>query len=542
MKVSNPLFLALLATTPLACDPNLAKEDDNVASYEAPFSSAIATLLDFEFDGQLTVPTSANYLPAIRSQMFYTVGHLNQDGGVARLNRLVATSITATSIGGGLVRVSYHAKLPVVWPSKTSWPSSYTLTLPLRVDSTGQQNFLASYGATCSEPGETATLDNFWYHYRPQAYGCSLNRADVMLATATTRVSNENVATAYPEYHRIWQDGALNLVTIWSKYESGATDPNDAGIDAFNRFVHAIIERYPDAITTPASLPPQVGASTPDITFKFWLPDGRPVTLVALLINELRSEGAAFDKRYNSLSTAADAVLYNGHAGLGSNIAALAKKGQFLPNKYQIFFMNGCDTFAYSDDSMQKARAALNPGSDPQGTRFLDLVYNAMPAYFVSMPDASLALIDALVQYESTSAAKTFPQIFADVDAAQVVLSIGEEDNEFRNTSAFMNAAAHAVLGEEGAVGYKLSQQYTTTLAAGSYSFALDQDPAAQGGDADLRYKIGSGSLVRCTSLFKNTNEYCDFKLSQSSNVTLSVTGDASGMESFYVLRGFRPY
>ena len=78
------------------------------------------------------------------------------------------------------------------------------------------------------------------------------------------------------------------------------------------------------------------------------------------------SAGAAFNKRYAELATNADLIMYNGHAGLGANVRYLSTLGHWFPGKYQILFMDGCDTFAYIDDTIPKQRAALNP-DDPTG-------------------------------------------------------------------------------------------------------------------------------------------------------------------------------
>src|SRR4029079_9895345 len=96
---------------------------------------------------------------------------------------------------------------------------------------------------------------------------------------------------------------------------------------------------------------------------------GAALRVVALLIDGVRVAPASFDKRYGELSPGADVITYNGHAGLGANVRALATKGRFFPGKYQIFFFNGCDTFAYLDETLAKTRALLKP-DDVDSTRY----------------------------------------------------------------------------------------------------------------------------------------------------------------------------
>src|SRR5262249_8471084 len=183
--------LALAALPQLGCgDPDadsttLADDDPNAvippgAQLEQPFTSDVATLMDFDFDGELTSTSGTNVKGQVRAQLMYTVGHLNAEPGVARLDKLVLTNTSGVYIGSGLYRLRYHAFLPVAWGHKTNLPTSYAFTLPHRVDYTGQSTFTTKYGATCNDgEGADVNVNNFWYHYRPRAGGCSLAPADV---------------------------------------------------------------------------------------------------------------------------------------------------------------------------------------------------------------------------------------------------------------------------------------------------------------------------------------------------------------------------
>ena len=83
----------------------------------------------------LIASSGVNLASKVRAQLIYTVGHLNQENGVARLNAVKLTNMKPAYIGGGLYRIRYHARLPVAWASKTNIPTQYTLTLPKRVPS-----------------------------------------------------------------------------------------------------------------------------------------------------------------------------------------------------------------------------------------------------------------------------------------------------------------------------------------------------------------------------------------------------------------------
>jgi hypothetical protein len=505
---------------------NSPDEEDTNVELEAPFTSDVATLMDFEFDSELVTSNATSPKSQIRAQLLFTVGQINGEKGVARLDRLSVTSTTVTAIGSGLSRIKYHAKLPVAWGSKVDLPTSYTLVLPRRVDGAGVQTFTTRYGKTCND-GEDDAVDtaNVWYHYRPKAYGCTLADADVVRATAKTTVSTQNMVAKYPEYHKVWEDSALTVLAVFGKYEENATTDADAGISAYHEFLSAMRSEYPGAVET---------GSGADVTFEADLGSGRRVQVVALLVDRVTTAPPSFDARYSELSPGADVIVYNGHAGLGANVRALSAKGRFFPGKYQIFFMDGCDTFAYVDGALAQTRAPLNP-DDPSGTKYMDIVSNAMPAYFASMSGDTVALLHALSHPE---APLSYGTIFRQVDPAQVVVVTGEEDNVY--TKSYVPKSSWAGFHVAGELGKAEQISYETdVLPAGKYTFAMTPDGASPGGDADLYVRVGTAptatSTYKCKSYLYNSNERCTVTLSAPAKVKMIAKGDSIQRAPFRV-------
>ena len=89
--------------------------------------------------------------------------------------------------------------------------------------------------------------------------------------------------------------------------------------------------------------------------------------------------------------------------------------------------MNGCDTFAYIDSALNDAHAEVNE-DDPEGTKYLDIVANAMPSLFISMPEATMAIMRGLLSYDDPM---TYEEILKDIDDYEVALVTGEHDNEY---------------------------------------------------------------------------------------------------------------
>ena len=421
--------VALLSIVAVAgCSAGAAADTDNS---EGDFSSNQATLLDFEFDSSMLADSSFDDKQTIEDQLLYTLGHLNADNSVGRLDKVELTNIKKTTSGGKL-KISYHAKLPVAWGSKTKLPSTYRFALPYDLTDAGNTAFTEAHKETCVDFGaHDVDTGSMWYYYRPRKDGCDIKASEIVDTTAKVTKSKENTSGKYPEYQKVWEDNRLEIVAIFGKYEADATS-NDAGIDGFNEYVATTqreLAKISSSVTsTPAKLDAEPGPKTNDVSFEATLADGKVVKVTALLVDSITQVYPGFSDRYESLTPTADIIAYNGHAGLGQNVRALAKMGKWVSGKYQIFFQNGCDTFAYVDGSLAQTRAVLNP-DDPAGTKYMEFVVNAMPSFFSSMPDASTALMTGLLSFE---APMTYDTIFENIDKSEVVLVTGEEDNVFQ--------------------------------------------------------------------------------------------------------------
>ncbi len=498
-------------------------------------SSLIASVLDFEWDGEVTTDFAFSNEQVIRDQLLYTIGHLNEHNSVGRLDRLTLTNVRAAS-ENGRTRITYHAKMPVAWGSKTNLPTRYEFTLPVDASFDGTSRFTSKYNTKCIDLGaHDVDQGSMWYYYRPGRSGCRLEAADVVKTTATVTFSSSNTTGMYPEYDKVWEDGTLNVVAVFGKYEDGATTSSDAGIAAYNEFVGAVGRRLRGlgtVTTTPSSVPSSPGIGTPDITFDAVLADGRKVQVVALLVDNVRTTDPRFNTRYEQLSTRADLIAYNGHAGLGDNVRALARKGKWVAGQYVIVFMNGCDTFAYVDGSLAQTRAAINP-DDPTGTKYMEFVTNAMPSFFHEDSEASMALINGLLSYQQPL---TYEQMFRDIDPDQVVLVTGEHDNTFRpvQTGGLLDETASVTRGE--------MLNFSVDVTPGTYLIALDDDPAHRGGDADLYVRRGQAPTMAaydCRPYSNGNKETCSVRVEQPQKLFVSVHGYAA-RETFFTLKAVR--
>ena len=533
------LTCAALALGAASCGAD-GGDDGALREQRRPFASDQATLVVMSFDAELVAPSTSgasnNPTKYVKEQLFYTVGQLNAHASVGQLDRVAISNVQVSANGDGQSRVRYHASLPVGWGDGAP-PASFELVLPRRVSAAGLSSFAAAYASTCVEaPGEHAvTAGNYWYHYRPQAPGCSLAPEHAVRSAATVTIGEGNTSGELPELHHVWADNTLRVVAVFGKYQDGATDPADPGIEAYDTF----LERLPAELgvplsTTPGEVPHHPGTSLPDVTFDGRTDDGRAVQVTALLIDSPKAAGASFDARYAALTREADLVVYDGHAGLGANVHALAQKGSFLPGRWQLFFINGCDTFAYLDDELAKRRAVHNP-DDPSGTKYMDVLTNLMPSYFASMPSASIAVVRGLI-----GPPRSYQEIFADIDPEQVVVVTGEEDNVFDPSwpPPWPGLSASGALARGAADRFE-----TPVLSPGRYLFELRPEPQTNGGDADLYVGLGFEPTTATYSFapyLVGSNETVDVTLDEPTRIQLMVHGYEGSVAptSKYRLRG----
>jgi hypothetical protein len=521
------LLLALAACA--ETDPYAGEEvkSDNKAD-----SSALGVFLDATFDGKLVVDSSWDDNQTIQDQLLYTVGQLNGMTAVGRIDKAKVTNVKKTTVDGK-VQITYTATLPIIWSKRNSIPDSIALQLPLDISYAGQNAFATKYKASCVDFGaHDVDSGSMFYYFRPKASGCHLAAADVFSTTATLAPSPTSTTGKFPEYDKVWEDGTLNVVAIFGKYEDGATS-GDAGIDGFNEFVGAMTSELSShgLTTVPANVPSSPGVTAPDIEFNATLADGKKIHVVALLTDNVNTglQSPAFRARYESLSTHADFIVYNGHAGLGSNIRALASAGKWVAGQYVVVFMNGCDTFAYIDGSLSQAHKAVNP-DDTTGWKYIDIVNNGEPAFFASMAGDTMAMFRGLLAFD---APRTYEQIFQQIDDSQLVMVTGEQDNAF-TPGAGGQPQPWAGLSDHGSVSHSQSKKWTTpTLDAGTYTFDMTGT-----GDADLYVKIGgapTASSYDCRPYKTGSNESCTVTLAQPTTIGVMIRGYASGSSSFSI-------
>ncbi|MBT4762017.1 MAG: hypothetical protein HOO06_09995 [Bdellovibrionaceae bacterium] len=397
------------------------------------FDSAHSIALDgFVENGKILVnsPSPFTAEKRIQEQMKYTIGQLNGVSSVADLNRLEINILDIIPTQNNKYSVSYEAHLFIAWPRNLNIPEEFQLILPESTENQALYDFYEQYvDEKCQSSGaHDLSVGIFWYYYRPNNQDCQLGTEDqpafAVKFSMQLSVSEENTQGKYPEYHKVWEDGRLVITAIFGMADSENTSTYDAGVYAFQQMYHDVIRYYGELIST--SLPPgtHVGLATPEIRLVLKSESG-PVEVNLFLVEGIRFPYNGFRQKYNKLTKYSDFISYAGHSGLGANIRALARMGKFVKDQYQIFLINGCDTFAYTDHALRDAHVEVNPLADSP-YRYIDLITNAMPAFFHSNVRAVMAVVRGL-----TEKRKTYREILSDFDSYQKASVVGEHDNRW---------------------------------------------------------------------------------------------------------------
>ena len=305
------------------------------AEYDEPFTSAVATLLNFDFDGQLTAASASNPKGLVRAQLLYTVGHFNGENGVAQLQKLVLTNITSTYLGGGLYRVKYHAHLPVAWGGKTNLPTSYALTLPMRADAPTSVQDQVRRDLQRRRIGRR--------HRRqllvllPSARGRLLARRRRRREHDRGRdgVERRTASRSTPSTTRSGRTTASRSSPSSASTRSARNDDSRRRHRRVQRVRRGGARRVPVGDDVPRE---PAGRSRRRRSgrrrhVRATRADGKTISDHRAPRRLGAAAGAAFDTRYDELSTDADLIMYNGHAGLGANVRALVAQGQLVPRQ-----------------------------------------------------------------------------------------------------------------------------------------------------------------------------------------------------------------
>jgi hypothetical protein len=393
-----------------------------VPPYDSVTQKVIDGIID---DGVILVkPGTTDYEPLIREQLKYTLGQLNWNDAAPKLSwfKIEVGKADEVDEDTNLVPVHYKAQGHVAWSRKEDIPSEQEMILPARGDESGLKSFVNRYFHACTNDPEAERRGYFFFFY-PSLKSCPMSHASdhelerekgwVVRFPMHFEENGTNTHDKYPEYDKLWEDHMLTVTAIFGKVKPGA-GAEDEGYQAFNTFYAMLVNRY--------GQPRVVQEGGPQSLKLSWRSGDGVIEVHLRLVNALATVGQSFISWYQKRTQDSDVIIYSGHAGLGDNIDVLIKNAVFKPKKYQIFFVNGCDTFTYVNEDLFSAHAEATPQAPV--SKYLDIITNSVSVYFSRMGHGAFVLVDELVKRKNT-----YHEILRRIDPRQRAIVDGEEDN-----------------------------------------------------------------------------------------------------------------
>jgi hypothetical protein len=349
----------------------------------------------------------------IRNQLRFLIGNLNSRDAGPNFTLSLKIEVLNVFKREDFNEVTFKANLLVGWPKNETAPQELFAWVPQRGDQEGIQQFYTKYKAKC---GGHEEIESFFFYYNPFISGCDVQTQGAEGVSAIKLQLKPRPMQSdekFPEYQKIWEDGRLTATTVF-----GNTISEDSlmGEDLFTQ----LKTKHGD----PVSYALDKNEKFQNIKAEFKVANGvLDINIIDILDGNAESEGddPAFVKVYNERSSISDYVSYNGHSGLGDNVKAISKLGNFVAKKYQIFNFHGCDTFSYIHPALFDNHAKANPGTP--ASKYLDVVSTVNVGAFGVMAPYNFEFIEALL-----GKTESFSTLLSRMPVGSPAV-IGEEDN-----------------------------------------------------------------------------------------------------------------
>ena len=175
MKKSSVILSSLAALWFLGC----GELETETSSLDAKQASAIASFYNFKWSGEVYSDHCYGAEKTVDDQLLYTVGQLNGQNSVGRLDQVRIKDVETIDTPTGCI-ITYEATMPVAWGKQGEVPTDYQLILPRDLSREGVNTFIDSYESRCLDWGaHDVDAGVFWYYYRPEKTYCKLEEEDV---------------------------------------------------------------------------------------------------------------------------------------------------------------------------------------------------------------------------------------------------------------------------------------------------------------------------------------------------------------------------
>lgn len=441
--------LALLQAQSVQANPIVLRENLLYAA-----KNSTEAILDFDFhveysgrDGGLEAARSA-----IDDQVQYLYGPVSVEKYYAiPKNKYSISKIKVASRGGNRWRASYHYS--GTFAVKNGIEDEYPVTLPLNPTKIFNDSLQANGHNPCTDDHYQSEGD-FWYFWDPHRNAAceKLLKEGVNYFVVQAKMKRiPNTVESYPEYSRLVRTDAEGKKTIRMDVLFGMDDPEsgrdpmrskDINADSFRSLLDLLVKKHHFKVGDPWSAAeirnfikrPNDEYRDPYVIELSRETDARITLQVRMFFGPsgINQDALPFHYFLKDAIETASVFVYSGHSGLGGhlNIPSIESLRRFRikfdKSNYQIFFQNGCTSYAYYNDTYFARKFSER---DVKGTKNLDIVTNGLETLFAVIDTSDFYLLDAVALWAEGKGALSYQRLSTLSDSKNLYGVNGDEDN-----------------------------------------------------------------------------------------------------------------
>ncbi len=297
---------------------------------------------------------------------------------------------------------------------------------------------------------EHQTLSFYWYFWDPSRSGCDhtigehYQNVKITILSQTPQTQN-----SYPEYHQLLKSAGIDnnfQMTFAFGYadDSNQKDLNqdwDIGASEYRKFLTHVKNQFPQFQSTPILRGEYLGFEGDQKVIGHSLKgkrDGVDVTINVVInfgIDQMKLFAQSFAHNHDGF------FAWFGHSRVGSgfdaqqfaNMVSWNPDYYSISNQYQLIYWGGCNSYSYYTKPFFELKARAANGSDPKGTKSLDIVANGLPSYFhFNAKNAEISL-DMLMKWQTQPTyqewIRKIENYATDYGALVLAMVVGDEDN-----------------------------------------------------------------------------------------------------------------
>jgi hypothetical protein len=343
----------------------------------------------------------------------------------------------------GLHNISYHYKGTIALQNVSALGKRYTFVLPVNPNTIYAKAMKSEGG--CTHPShKEASL--FWYFWSPVRRKCNLEKdVDFKIIQGTfTRLTS--APKTYPEYHRLPNENGEIYIDILNGMDRYTTDPqkvfesNDEGAKTFMEAHNELVSYgFTFRKITDAEMQEIVPTKKNRYPYVEILEQHYPEKNIQIIVRNffgstsIDGDSEVFHSFLKNSLEHSSLLIFNGHSGLGSNLdlerIATKRRISLQPNRdqYQIYYFNSCSSYSYYNDQYFKRK--ITEGTDPEGTKNLDIITNGLATSFTPGHLTDMMMVKAVHRWALQNKWMSFQSLANQADSENLLGINGDEDN-----------------------------------------------------------------------------------------------------------------